>query len=75
MVTGSGWVRVVGKDIDNIISWVPVRADRVPHPDEVVQAVVVGHTVVHDTVELFGRSRFFVTAPPELDTVIRILNI
>lgn len=38
----------------------------VPDPDEVVQAVEIGETVMHYAIELYAWCGILITAPPEL---------
>lgn len=64
VIANSGGVGVVRDNINDIISGVPVSLDRVPHPDEVVEFVVVGEAIVEDAPELLARLGSL-SSPPE----------
>lgn len=54
VISWGGGVRIEGEDIDGVGSWVPIGSDRVPDPDQVVEVVVVGETLVENLPELLA---------------------
>ena len=57
-------VDVSADNVDNIITRVPISTNRVPHPDQVVELVMVSEAVVHDVVQLLAGIRPL-RSPPE----------
>lgn len=57
-------VDVRAQDVHGFITRIPRRGERVPHPDQVVKAVMFSQAVVEDIIQLLARLRSLCT-PPE----------
>ena len=57
-------IRIRADEINLVVAGIPARGDRVPLPEEVVQAVRVGQSIVQEVPELL-RGRGALCAPPE----------
>ncbi len=59
-------VHVRAQDIDRGVAGIPVRRQRVPRPDQVVDAVVVRQPVEKEAPELLGRLRALGSPPKRI---------
>jgi hypothetical protein len=46
-------IAVVAKDVDSLMTRVPVRLRSTPHPDQVVQFIVGNKSLEHESIKLF----------------------